>query len=168
MVSRTRPGLSGISGAQLRTIVRCLASPRAPDAFTAATIWVANCSIDICRSGAPLWRATTGVLRANAERAAHCDADRADHARHPATAEDKGRLKWAVATAPDLPVGSPRKNPVKHVRQKYFCFTELRIMVIVHPSRLGMRGVSRSSRHARRDAVDALATRAILRVDERR
>ena len=68
----------------------------------------------------------------------------------------------------DLPDGSSPQNPVKPSGEKYFCFTEHGIAAIIHPSRLGMRGVSRSSRHAKRDAVDVLATRAIHRADERR
>jgi hypothetical protein len=42
--------------------------------------------------------------------------------------------------------------------KKYFCFSEHRITGIVFPSRLGTRGVSRSSRNARRDAMDAMVS----------
>ena len=55
----------------------------------------------------------------------------------------------------DLPDRRSSQILVKRRRQKDFCFPETRIMRMVRPSRLDARGASRSSRHARRDAMDA-------------
>jgi hypothetical protein len=64
-------------------------------------------------------------------------------------------VQFHVSSPTDLRVEHLGKNPVKASRKKYFCLSEGGIKRMVASVPPGKRGVSRTSRHARRDAMDA-------------